>query len=130
MMRTLNAKAIRDELQAQLPLDTINALPEGSREVALKAFDDFGALIAELAIYEAGGEEEMAKQVVADMKVVADTLLDLISVASFEQSTGVWGVVLADVGELFQGAASAAIKMAASKAAEVAVEAISRKLGA
>lgn len=130
MMRVLNSQAIRDELQAKLPLDAINRLKPELRDVAMQSFDRFADLIAELVIYEAGGEEQMAKQVEVDIKNIAETILDLIAVEEFKKASGVFSDTLKDVGELFQGVAKEAIKIAAKKAAEVALDAVTRKLGA
>lgn len=130
MMRVLNSQAIRDELQAKLPLETINQLKPELRDVATESFDRLADLIAELVIYEAGGEEMMAAAVERDIKNVSETLLDLITVEEFKKSTSVFGDTLKDVGELFQGVAKEAIKIAAKKAAEVALDAVTRKLGA
>ena len=49
MMRVLNSQAIRDELQAKLPLETINQLKPGF-VMSPRSFDRLADLIAELVI--------------------------------------------------------------------------------
>lgn len=130
MMRVLNGQALRDQLRAKLPPEAVENMPENLRDIYSDSFDRMADLLAELVIYEAGGEEVMAAQVERDLVTISDTLLDLIAVDEFRKTTGVFAAALKDVGELFQGAAKEAIKIAAKKAAEVALDAVTRKLGA